>query len=554
MEDGEPLVQRAPIARLPAELVTGIINIIAHDSVHGRWDDYLPDESIAISHVCKFWRDAALGSGGKVLWTRAPLRHSAACVRAFMERSHPLPVFLSVELGDDSIPTSMAALAEAATFMDRVEGLSVRSVYHRDTVLSAADRQLHESLHTILSTNIAPSLKTLAWWHEYDMGYDGQPTLPAKLFAEHIPDNLRSVKIVGMALPHEFAALRAPLTSLDLGNCEAWEYADELLDTLSCMPGLESFIFDAANTSWCSNRWPQRYEKRSVALPCLRTLCLTDQPAGVSSHLLAYLRIPVDARIHVEATPEEITPQNDMAQFCQALFAHYHENALPDGQTFTFSTISIGLCGGNSDGLTLHASYRNAPCLSLVVAEAGILSTGSRAVILETVQTILRFPVMAHATQFNISHSNYFAMGNESDWGALQTSFPDLNTICLSRTALYGLAPTLLQPHAPHSGIIIFPSLTSLLFEGLTFVEGDLPAAFYFNALKTVADHRASQGHPLKHIEFRTCSGAATLAQQLSIALPDVQVTHRWGSQNNVLIGMKATQWDHGYTDIHDGE
>ena len=93
-----------PNAILPAEVLTAIIvDCIVHNSDFAsapfatHVDYYLPDTALSISHVCRMWRGIALGTGGKKLWTHAPLRHNTTCIETFMQRSHPLPVFFKIE-------------------------------------------------------------------------------------------------------------------------------------------------------------------------------------------------------------------------------------------------------------------------------------------------------------------------------------------------------------------------------------------------------------------------------------------------------------------------
>ncbi|KZV73446.1 hypothetical protein PENSPDRAFT_648970 [Peniophora sp. CONT] len=551
MEDGEPLVQRALAARLPVELLTEIINIIAYDPIYDCRGQYLPIDSITISQVCRLWRDVALGSGGKLLWTRAPLRHNDVCVHAFMERSHPLPVSLAIELGAAGVSTTLVSLAAAVTHMDRVEEISFEAIYDETTNFnSEAEDQLRDRVYELLSDCPAPSLKKLTWSFVLDI-CDEPLSLPTKLFAGRVPDKLRYVRMISTAMTSQNIVLRAPLTSLELGHCMAsWDSVDDLLNMLSRMPGLERFIFDNSIYPIVDNYQPsQIYTQRSVNLPYLCTLSFSpgDTPLTLSRIIFGYLHIPVNARVHLVAVINEETQQEDVTLLCDALAAHYHDNNLPDGQKFTFSAISIGLCGLNTDGLILHASHRNSTCLSLVLAEVPRRDRSGRAVMSEIVQSVLSLPITSRTTRFNIKHSNWFAMGRAADWTPLRSCMPELETICISRTALHGLAPVLLAPAQLDN---TFPNLNRLYFEGLTFDKGGIAAAFFFVVLTRIAHHRAAHGHPLECILFRVCSGAAKLAEQLAVALPDVEIVHRRGSPDKRLIARKESQWDNGDADI----
>ncbi|KZV73447.1 hypothetical protein PENSPDRAFT_750189 [Peniophora sp. CONT] len=552
-EGGKLLVQRTPIARLPVELLTNIIDISAHDPLYGGWDQYLPDVSITISHVCRFWRDAALGPGGKMLWTRVPLRHSAACVRAFMERSNPLLVFLKIELGDTSVPTSLTALAEAVTFMDRVGGISFNSLYDRDEDLNDVDDQLHRDIYNILSSKPAPSLEIMSWCYAHTLEEAGPTTLPLNLFAGQVPDNLCFLRITGMELPFDHTILRANLTSLELEDCSAWETVDDLLGTLSRIPALEQISFKAMSQHLVEgdHQLSQAYAQRSISLPRLDTLILTDSQPDLPGIILFYLRLAIDTRIHIEIELDEDTiPDEDVSILRGALEAHYSDFA--DGQKFAFSAVSVGLCGANEYGLSMQASSHGETYLSVVLAPAWPTNTSGNEMMMKAARQLLSISIMSTATRLNISHSNFFAIGRAADWLALRTCVPNLETIAISRDALYGLCPALLAPPDIESGVL-FPKLGRIRFEGIAFDEDANLVAFFIVALVFIARHRLRHGHPIKRIKIRRCFGAKKLSEHLSAALPDTDVVWREvGTQGKALVKTEATRWDHGDADLRE--
>ncbi|KAH9890694.1 hypothetical protein C8Q73DRAFT_705262 [Cubamyces lactineus] len=93
-----------PISKLPLELLT-MVFLYATSDGEGNAD------IISISLVCRHWRDSSLQT--PVLWTRILLDHPAG-IRAFLERSRPLPAHLAFKTSHEpAIATLRLIVAEA---------------------------------------------------------------------------------------------------------------------------------------------------------------------------------------------------------------------------------------------------------------------------------------------------------------------------------------------------------------------------------------------------------------------------------------------------------
>ncbi|VDC06619.1 unnamed protein product [Peniophora sp. CBMAI 1063] len=520
METEERNAQPSPISRLPTELLTTVIKVIIHDPTYSHRGEYLPGVSIAVSQVCRFWREAAFSPACRALWAHVPLRHNADCVDAFMKRSHPLPTIVAIELGNTSTPTSFLALAQAMLHMDRIGCISFHTEYQAEMAYDPVEEDLRRRVYDILSAHPAPSLKDFIWSCLIDDGFDDL-ILPTSLFGGRVPESLRRVRMEGTEIPLEHTILRANLTSLDLTWCMAWRDIDGLLDSLSCMSGLQHFVLDA--TLLWNDGSSQSYDLRSVDLPCLRTFCIRgDATLRMSALVFAYLRIPINTRIHLSCDFGEAL-QADVTLLCNGLVAHYRSHEPKDGTPDTFSSVSVRVCGANTDGLVLGASVRGGtPRLSLALSGAWP-PKAHRARITSVVHTILSLPAARHARRFDVAHINWFALGRVADWFPLHTYLPDLDSIHVSRSNFRGLAPLLLSPSSTEAPTA-FTSLKQLHITSLTFDTKGPEAAFFFVALTRIAHYRAACGHPLKSIVFRSRWYATVFVKLLSNVLPEVDV------------------------------
>lgn len=521
MSTEERDAQPSPVSRLPTELLTNVINVIINDPTYSQRAGYLPDVSMAISQVCRFWREAAFSPACKALWARVPLRHNADGVDAFMKRSHPLPTILAIELGDTSPPISLLALAQATLYMDRIEHISFQAEYKARAVYDAVEEERRRRIFLILSAYPAPSLKDFICSCFVEADYD-ELILPTGLFGGMVPENLRRIQMEGMEIPPEHGLLRASLTSLELSYCTAWGDIDGLLDSLSCMPGLQRFVLDATpGPVFYNDRPSQSYALRSVNLPRLRTFCIRgDAKLRMSVLIFAYLRIPNNARLHLSCDFIEAL-RADVTLLCNVLVAHYRSHESKDDQPDAFSSVFIGVCGGNTAGLVLQASvHGNVPRLSLALS--GVWPPNARrAAITSVAYTVLSLPAARRVKRLDVAHINWFALGRVADWSPLHKYLPELHSIHVSQSNLHGLAPLLLSPSTTGTPIA-FTNLSRLHIAGVTFDKKGLRAAFFFVALTRIAQYRAARGHPLKSITFRSCQDAAELVELLSNVLPRV--------------------------------
>ena len=273
------LTKRRSVAlRLPVELLQNIFLFLARLYVSDI--DHYPSSSrpgwITITHVCRYWRSAALGLNE--LWSSITPGLSLSWARAMMERSAQLPLHVDIHISTSSTdglhPLAASELLFAAS---RIRTL--RLIGLRIDILRVLDRLRSPSPLKALELSIVDSGSLVE--------------LPETLFGGKAP-HLRCLTFTADT------GVRAPLWLLK-GIAEFTTSADvslpEMLEVLREMPRLEVLRVQHCRAVWEEAEGPGPAPR--VALPHLKLISFRDTtPRGF---VLLSLRIdaPSTVRRHL---------------------------------------------------------------------------------------------------------------------------------------------------------------------------------------------------------------------------------------------------------------
>ena len=295
---------KRPIAsRLPIELIQTIFLLLAEfyapDYVTSQCSPR-PTSSrpswIAITHVCRHWRSAALGL--RELWSVISPGLSISWAQAMMERSSPLPVHVDIRISCSSGSTNNSS--SSSFFADGFHPLAASEllfVASRIRTLRLAG--LRSDILHVLNRLRSPSSKleslTLSI---YDGG--GPPvSLPVSLFGgnDKAAPNLRRLTFA------TDTRINAPLWLLG-GITEFTMGADvtmlELLETLQAMPQLEVLRVQHCRAVWDEDvTGAEGAPLRIVTLPHLRLIAFRDTTPRRFVHLIPRIDAPPTVRRHL---------------------------------------------------------------------------------------------------------------------------------------------------------------------------------------------------------------------------------------------------------------
>ncbi|KAI9453465.1 hypothetical protein BJY52DRAFT_1288961 [Lactarius psammicola] len=265
--------------QLPVEILQKIFLLLTELYASERGYNFNPlarPDWIAITHVCRYWRSAALGL--RELWSSITPGLSISWSQAMMERSAPLPVCIDIRVSTSSTdglhPLAASELLFAAS---RIRTL--RLVGLRADILRVLDRLRSPSPLQSLDLCVVDS---------------GQPVdLPEALFGGKAPHFHR------LTFASD-ACIRAPLWLL-AGITHFTTGADvalpELLDALRAMPQLEML-----HVAHCRAVWEEEDAEMPppprVALPRLSLLSFRDTTPRRFVILSARIDAPPTLRRH----------------------------------------------------------------------------------------------------------------------------------------------------------------------------------------------------------------------------------------------------------------
>ncbi|KAI0062646.1 hypothetical protein BV25DRAFT_1825153 [Artomyces pyxidatus] len=288
--------------------------------------------STAVSQVCRHWRRLALEM--KELWTFIVVdpRNYTQRVRLALERSHPLPIVLHIEV--------------IASDKDEYRKIVLHALGHisraRDLFINGAGLHEYEEfldeVTAVLESHPAPLLESFQASYFTDLP-------EASLFLGQVPPKLRTVRM--FACYTHSLLLRAPLTHLYLSEMEMVD----ILDLLDKLPSLEVMKLEAPALAEIDTFLPP-----PVALPNLQSLELAGRSVDSIVRFMGFLDVPCDADLSLRVFGGDLIEStfNTAMESMAAVYAGQIGDALEAGLVFRDLTIGPSKPWGDDNTLTLH--------------------------------------------------------------------------------------------------------------------------------------------------------------------------------------------------------
>ena len=466
----------ADITSFPIELLSELFSYLA-------WTRPLQADLVVATHVCRYWRIAALDN--PLLWSHVSAT-SVLKARVFFERSKRVPLDVCISSPDD---------VEAMLNLLRSHSARVRSLHVETSDLPTTAQYL---VH--LSQMQVPILASFHLEGPELSSSDSGTTrflhaLQSRCGQEHWTSPmpfLRHLHIHTLGIPWE-ASLYQNLSVLDLRAPEMPSPSiTRLLNILRQCPDLESF---ALQTSMFSEQPVSATNAESmVCLPRLRTFHLDGPPPGQIAEILEHLTLPPTTRYTFSTVNSPILP----SQYSILPADRSHLPALSSFRTIDFKQVSQG-------AIVLRCSHTTPddPILTLSVNVSDIpiaLANLSRAV------------DVTAAEWLSVSLQGGTEV-TSADWCATLCEFASLRTLRLAsatnntiRSALGTLwAPLALSTTSPSSPSPRSPtsSNTRLLCEKLSelaLAEVETPCRVSTDLL-WLCDERKRLGCDVRNIE-----------------------------------------------------
>ena len=256
---------------------------------------------VAVSHVCRRWREIALKC--KALWTTIPLVSVSWAQRA-LTLSFPHPIILHIDSKDTSLDrgyVSVNALCLALTHIDRIRKAHIHSPWgtrHGDRIMDLVFGTLCSGGATVLEElDLAPDFPFLAF---PDLERNNNSTIEK---VENSMPALRVIRLDQCYLPADCFLFYPWLTHLRLsGTRPVWPAMESLLSTLSLLTKLQVLeLYGVLPTAQChplSPRSASAAAEDHPLLPSLHELHLGGTAQGVLAVLQA-LNLTESVRVHV---------------------------------------------------------------------------------------------------------------------------------------------------------------------------------------------------------------------------------------------------------------
>lgn len=456
-------------SRLPPELLSKIFLVYANMIHEGDVESDGPDPEchvqfyyswIYVSHVCRYWRDVALGCAP--LWAfiafetfsfriAAPhwiLKRAGAC---------PLTVVYHQNAGCDCSRAKLSGLSPCG--LDYISELLPRI---RHLIVFIEDDIFMNPLWTTLCCS-APSLETLqiglrgealetcTEGLDDDAADDEDLVLPKKLFAQNAP-RLRSVAIANMGYTWTNNLFKlSSLRHIEIKNrrTSSAVHDDEdmqmLLEMLSATPLLESLSVNNALEPVCS-------VESVVSLPHLRYIQLQDSPETLAC-VLSHLHLPTFTSIHLRLMVDGVELlQEDISELVEALS--------PLLEASPFHTVSYTL-PAQLPGCDKYAYFRGWACNITDVDRLWDATSDIPSRLLLTAEGLLHLPKIFN--QLDLSSIRALNIRgpapSTNPWGSWFASAPKVVLLRMTGRSGY-LAGTSVSEAMPHLRFIQFVRVT----------------------------------------------------------------------------------------------
>lgn len=335
------------VARLPPELLTEVFiyyrDAFAYDAdplpsprsvaVYGNSRTASPYHWLRITHVCRHWRELALGSPR--FWSTIYLTHRSSCIDEMLARARQAPLTIrstNVQVSEDIVKHVLQHLHRIVTF---------------DLRLPPVLTELGDSVPAPLLQNLV--IRSNGGYR--DMFPSGSANLLQRFFTACELPNLKSLDISGFSIRcWNTALLKSTLTHLRLHGSAVLSTLtfDHVLDSLESMPLLEELDIKDVLPHMSENELPDEVT-RVANLPNLRTLKVYNA-LWCACQLLRSLSFPRSAAITLNCAVSHATGP---LRLFNVVFAKLAGSAEPvDGNHFRTVSLQSSL---QADGLIFRA-------------------------------------------------------------------------------------------------------------------------------------------------------------------------------------------------------
>ncbi|EIN09054.1 hypothetical protein PUNSTDRAFT_134229 [Punctularia strigosozonata HHB-11173 SS5] len=264
----------APVNQLPPEVLSLILRYVMPDLPR---DGLLPDEDLAFTGVCRYWRQVALDT--PEIWSGIPNDVSLEMIQMFLARSKNAPATIFVGPNTDYAP---AVISMVLPHIGHTRYLSL------DSILSAADvRQLARPAPLLAELILGCQKARLPRLPDDFLGLCA-PRLQ-RLYLFHVSfswDMMRCTSLVGNLRRFELSGV--PADSLPTG--------EQLYRALQAMPGLERLFIRSGALHMPPTLDIGRTSDSAITLPRLTALNLYG-PGQFVCNLLCRLKVPPTASV-----------------------------------------------------------------------------------------------------------------------------------------------------------------------------------------------------------------------------------------------------------------
>lgn len=285
----------AYVTRLPCEILAHIFTYIVskEDSFMGISNPCGAPACLAVTHVCKYWRQVALGC--PTLWSFID-GTSAQWLAIMLERSKKVAL---VVIYNDPKPLRQCDFEQILSQLPRIKFLQLcPSPSEVDRILDC------------LSSLPAPLL------HTFKFVVFGDPTfarpISDTIFQGEAPQ-LRSVQLVQCCFSWT-SCIFSGLHSLHIGSSPKRSPLSQILSALRRMPELEVLTLEPQSFKHADALFVQ------VPLPRLRRIELSNSTIQTATSFFSHLILPVDVKVVLSLTKFE------SAQSLASLFSAMHNN------------------------------------------------------------------------------------------------------------------------------------------------------------------------------------------------------------------------------------
>ncbi|KAI0676052.1 hypothetical protein C8Q78DRAFT_1007887 [Trametes maxima] len=502
----------SPTTRLPPEILSEIFTLVAVDNYDARRWHYCGSSHaykwIALTHVCRAWRDIALNTPR--LWSRVVITRPDAAMAA-LARSRKAPLWLtSVLLHPEDFRATMLC--------DTLRGESTRL---KELNISGPSR-----LVQMLSagwTTPAITLEKLTLSSDFpqcDRNYV-LPSMPvsAEIFSREVP-RLQHLEIHRIAIDWPNPLFCSTLRTLAVhsrydmpASVKEGEFR-KLLDALERMVSLENLQLNEAIPRLLDDAATMG---RLIALPNLRRLDLFAD-ASESANLFRHLSLPIDVQMIINGRNEK--GADDLVR----VFSDQLSDSTPLCIARLAPLYSSQVCvKGWRSFVDPRDPEAPEPDIQLFLDALSPLSRSLQALVTES-------------TFFSqLYHFEIQCASRNWSWSALFGRMPELRVLSVIGHPEYGLLPALsavCDDDEDHAGIVPLPKLHTLELEGLRFgcPHSDHESQYLEKLIDYLA-MRCNHGAPILRIVLRCCVNATSGdVARLRDIVPDVQ----WDGRENI--------------------